>query len=64
MVKGLENLPGVIEEDRELYPDVDIFTYFTDNIKFVLDDKKKEGLDLFLNLADKLEPVVLLQSQE
>jgi predicted solute-binding protein len=41
------------------YPNVDIFDYFSKNISFVLDSKKKEGMKKFLELAGKLETVEL-----
>lgn len=48
---GIKNLAAVEEMEKGNYPGVDIYSYFTENISFVLDDRKKEGMRLFLELA-------------
>lgn len=60
MKLGLENIDEVIEKEQKDYPDVDIASYFTENISFELDDAKRKGMQKFLLLASKLEPVELL----
>lgn len=45
---GLSHLDEVIAENP--FPEYSLYTYYTDNIKYVLDDKKKEGLKYFLGL--------------
>jgi chorismate dehydratase len=57
---GLMNIQEVIKEELYSYPDVDLSEYFTKNIKFFLDDKKREAMALFIQLAHKLEPVKLI----
>lgn len=56
---GLSNLPKVVEEEQKSYPDVDILSYFSNNISFNLDELKRKGMQKFLQLAQKLEPVEL-----
>ncbi len=56
---GLENISEIVEKEKAIYPEVDINDYFTNNISFVLDDAKRKGMQLFLDLARKLEPVQL-----
>lgn len=52
---GIASIPEVEKQVRQFYPDVDFYTYFTKNISYVLDDKKREGMRLFLELAQKVE---------
>ncbi len=54
---GVDSLPEVEKMEAPNYPGVDIFDYFTRNIQLRLDDRKKEGMKLFLELASKLEPI-------
>ena len=46
--EGLQHLDTVIAENP--FPYYDLKTYYTDNIKFLLDDRKKEGLARFLSM--------------
>lgn len=46
--EGLKHLDAVIKENN--FPYYDLHTYYTDNIKFYLDDAKKQGLAKFLEL--------------
>jgi len=57
---GINNLEKIVELEQPGYPGVNIFNYFNDNISFNLDEKKKEGMKKFLDLAKKLEPVELI----
>ena len=55
---SLEN--KIAETEQANYPGVDIYNYLKENISFELNDKKKEAMTKFLELAKKLEPVGLL----
>ncbi len=46
--EGLKHLDAVIAENP--FPCYDLYTYYTDNIKFYLDEQKKKGLEKFLEL--------------
>ncbi len=46
--EGLNHLPEVIAENP--FPQYDLLTYYTDNIKYYLDENKKAGLAKFLEL--------------
>jgi chorismate dehydratase len=46
--EGLKNLDTVIAENP--FPYYDLHTYYTDNIKFYLDEQKKKGLAKFLEM--------------
>ena len=46
--EGLKHMDTVIAENP--FPHYDLHTYYTDNIKFQLDDQKKKGLAKFLEL--------------
>ena len=46
--EGLKHLQQVISQNP--FPHYNLHTYYTDNIKFYLDEKKKEGLAKFLEL--------------
>lgn len=46
--EGLNHLETVIAENP--FPYYDLHTYYTDNIKFYLDDNKKKGLERFLEM--------------
>ena len=46
--EGLKHLDTVISENP--FPCYDLHTYYTDNIKFYLDEQKKKGLAKFLEL--------------
>ena len=60
MKLGLENIKEVVKQEQKDYPSVDISDYFADNISFELDNAKRMGMQKFLQLAQKLEPVELL----
>ena len=53
---GINNLDAAIKAtDLSYLPSyIDPKTYLTENIDFILDNKKRDGLDLFLNYAAKL----------
>ncbi|NQU84164.1 MAG: hypothetical protein HQ541_00215, partial [Mariniphaga sp.] len=57
---GLDNIREVSSQEQDRYPGIDIFTYLTGNIQFVLNDQMNKGLQLFLEMAKKLEPVELI----
>ncbi len=46
--KGLQHLEEIVQ--KENYSKYDLTTYYTKNIDYILDDKKKEGMKLFLSL--------------
>lgn len=60
MKLGLEKIEEVVKQEQKDYPDVDIKSYFSENISFELDDAKRKGMQKFLQLAKKLEPVELI----
>lgn len=60
MKLGLEKIDEVVKQEQNDYPGVDIKSYFSDNISFELDDAKRKGMQKFLQLAQKLEPVELI----
>lgn len=47
--KGLVQIPMIIDENRSLHPDIDLQSYYSDYIKYDLDDAKRGGLKLFLD---------------
>lgn len=51
---GINNLPEIAEKEKNNYPGVDILGYFTDNISFDLDEKKREGMHKFLGYVESL----------
>lgn len=52
---GLQHLDAVIKETN--IPDFDLKTYYTRHISYYLDEKKREGMTLFLDLLKSLKPV-------
>ncbi len=56
---GVNSLDEVARIETKKYPDVNINDYFTNNINYPLDEKKRAGMNKFLELAKKLEPVEL-----
>lgn len=52
---GIEHIPDVIEEYRLLYPQYKLDNYFRENILYVFDDSKRNGLELFWKYNEKLE---------
>jgi chorismate dehydratase len=54
---GISGIPEVEKSEQHLYPEVDIYDYFTRNISYLLDDRKKEGMRLFLELSKKLPAI-------
>ncbi len=57
MKLGVENVQQVVDQEQENYPGVDISDYFANNISFDFDEDKRKGMQKFLELAKKLEPV-------
>lgn len=51
---GVDSIPEVEKTEQPHYPDIDIYDYFTRNISYALDDRKRQGMDLFLRLAGQL----------
>lgn len=47
--EGLNNIGEIVTEIK--YKDYDLHKYYTQNIDYHLDDKKREALDLFLKLS-------------
>lgn len=56
---GLENISEIARMELSNYPKVDIYDYFTKNIRFEFDEPQKTGMKKFLELTKKLEPVEL-----
>jgi chorismate dehydratase len=54
VASGVLNVPEVEKIEQKNYPGVDIYKYFTQNISYTLDDRKKEGMAKFLELCKKL----------
>jgi chorismate dehydratase len=52
---GIGNISQFIAEEKNLYPGVDMNSYFTENIKFDLTGKKREAIKLFFELARKIK---------
>ena len=52
---GIKNISEIAQTEQANYPDVDIFEYFSRNLNFDFDDRKKEGMRKFLELVNKLE---------
>jgi len=50
LAEGLLRMDEVIAECQDEYPGCDLEDYFSNNIKFVLDDSKLKGLELFSKL--------------
>lgn len=57
---GIEKISEIAKMEQPNFPDVNIIDYFTQNISFDFDEKKKEGMNKFFELAKKLEPVELI----
>ncbi len=51
---GIENIPEVEKTEQSRYPDIDIYDYFTKNISYTLNDQKRSGMALFLELAQQV----------
>jgi chorismate dehydratase len=49
---GLQHIPEVVAANP--FPDYDLFTYYTQNIQYVLDAGKKAGMKQFLTLLNDL----------
>lgn len=54
---GIEKIADVVRMEQSNYPNVNIHAYFSENISFELDHQKREGMKLFLDLAQRLEPI-------
>jgi chorismate dehydratase len=48
---GLKNINKVVEEEPEM--EFDLTEYFTQNLSYDFDEKKQQGLNLFLNILTK-----------
>ena len=46
--EGLQHIEEIVENEN--YTNYDLKTYYTKNIDYILDDKKKEGMKLFFSL--------------
>jgi len=51
---GIKNISEIAVSEKPQYPEIDIFDYFSRNLDFNFDDKKREGLERFLELAKSL----------
>ena len=51
---GIVHIPEVIKEYLQLYPDYPFEAYFRENIFYQLDDSKRKGMALFLELMKKV----------
>lgn len=60
MAQGVACMDQVVKQEQKDYPDVDITRYFTEYISYELDDAKRKGMKLFLELAKTLPPAELL----
>lgn len=54
---GVGSVPRVKEMEKDNYPGVDVFAYFTENISYTLDEPKRQGMKHFLELAAGLEQI-------
>lgn len=52
---GLENISEIVRMEQSNYPGLNIHDYFSKNISFKLDNRKKAGMEKFLELTKKLE---------
>lgn len=50
---GVEKINEVVKIEKEKHPNIDVEKYFKENINFVLDKDKREGMNLFLELLEK-----------
>lgn len=51
---GIVHIPDVINEYLQLYPGYSFEAYFRENIFYHLDDSKRKGMELFLELIKKV----------
>lgn len=51
---GMNNLDAVIAQEEINQPNFSLDSYYRDNIDYVLDDKKRKAIDLYLSKARKL----------
>ena len=56
---GIDDVDEIMRMEKDRYSNVDIADYFAQNISFELDNEKKAGMKLFLELSSKLELVGL-----
>lgn len=54
---GLTNISEIARMEQMNYPEVDIYDYFSRNLSFTLDERKRRGMELFLQLVKRLESV-------
>lgn len=57
LAHGVDNISEVVKQQQLQYDGVDVAGYFTENISFHFDAAKRKGMQHFLDLAEKLEPV-------
>jgi chorismate dehydratase len=50
----LNHMEKIATLEKAVYPDIDIFTYLTDNIQFELNEEMQKGMRLFLDMAKKV----------
>ena len=53
---GIRNIQEVEKNEMSRYPEVKIYDYFTRNISYDFDERKKEGMRKFLELAEICPP--------
>ena len=58
--KGIENLPAVIAQNS--FPQYDLYSYYMQNISYNLDEEKKKGLELFLEMLEKWSNIFSIYS--
>jgi chorismate dehydratase len=51
---GVQRISEVERIEQPHYPGVDVYEYFTRNINYMFDARKKEGMSLFLELGRKV----------
>ncbi len=54
---GVKSVPEVQEMVKGDYPGVDLNRYFTENISYILDESKRQGMARFLELATRLPEI-------
>jgi chorismate dehydratase len=57
IARGVENIPDVEKAVQESYPEIELDEYFTKNISYVFDERKKAGMNYFLQLVKELQSV-------
>lgn len=52
---GIKNISEIVVTEKDNYPEVDIKDYYYTNLSFNFDEQKKEGMNKFLEFAQKLK---------